>query len=200
MSISKISPRRLARFQQVAMSRQRGLILVLEDISDPHNAAACLRSADAFGVQEVWFVFEKQKVFNPAKVGKVTSSSANKWLDYRIFRSVEECLKELKKKKYTIAVTVLQGEAKHLQSVKYAQYDRLALVMGNEHSGVSSGMREAADLLLTLPMRGFVESLNLSVATSLFLYEIVRQRDVVKRDFHLSASEQNKLVKKFTSR
>lgn len=200
MTIPRVTLSRLARFKEVAQKRQKGLILVLEDIADPHNAAACLRSADGLGVQEVWFVFARQKSFNPRKIGGVTSSSANKWLDYKIFKSAKDCLRELKKKKYIVAATTLHGNAQELQKAKFKDIPRLALVMGNEHSGISEEMERGADMLLKFSMRGFVESLNLSVATALFLYEIVRQRGASTKKSSLSIFEQKKLIKSFCLR
>jgi len=70
------------KIQRVIEQRQEGVI-VLEDIHDPYNAAAVWRSADGFGFQKVYLVFEKEKTFNPKKIGKASSSSANKWLDLK---------------------------------------------------------------------------------------------------------------------
>ena len=86
---SQPTNRRLQKIQAVAKSRQNGVI-VLEDIHDPHNAAAVLRTADAFGIQKIYFIFNKQERFNPRKIGKATSSSANKWLDFEVFTSAKE--------------------------------------------------------------------------------------------------------------
>jgi tRNA (guanosine-2'-O-)-methyltransferase len=191
---------RLKRFAEVAAKRQRGLILVLEDMWDPHNAAATLRCADAFGVQEVWYVFEKQKYFNPKKIGSEASSSAGKWLTFRVFRKTADCVRELKRKKYTIAATALDPRAVNLYRTTLSTYQNLALVMGNEHSGISEEMKKKANILLTLPMRGFVDSLNLGVATAVFLAEITRQRESSQKISTLTAGEQKKLVKDFASR
>lgn len=195
-----ISHKRLSRFKAVIASRQAGLVLVLEDIHDPHNAAAILRTCDGLGVQEVWFIFDKETPYNPKKVGKVTSSSANKWLTYKIFSSTKDCLKELKKQKYCVYATILNKNAQ--DATRYTFNDaRMALVVGNEHRGISPEMAQGADKLIYLPMKGFVESFNVSVSAGLFLYEIVRQRmQADKKEYHLSTKEQAKLLADFKKR
>ncbi len=196
---------RKKRLTEVASNRQQG-VLVLEDIHDPHNAAACLRSADAFGFQYVYFIFSgKDKSdaapFNPKRVGKTTSSSANKWLDFKVFNSIKACVKELRKQKYHIVATALTG--KNLKSIEHAKLDtpKLAIILGNEHRGISAEAAELADECVYIPMRGMVESFNLSVAATLFLYEITRQRQVKgMKKYLLPAKEKAKLVKEFLRR
>lgn len=195
-----ISERRLNRFKEVIANRQAGLVLVLEDIHDPHNAAAIIRTCDGLGIAEVWFIFDKQEPYNPKKVGKVTSSSANKWVNFRTFRSTNDCLKELKKQKYLVCATILNKDAKDATSFDFSG-PRIALVVGNEHSGISAAMTAGADELIYLPMKGFVESFNVSVSAALFLYEIVRQRmQADKKEYRLSAKDQAKLLADFKKR
>lgn len=170
-----ISEKRLAKFKKVARQRQSGLALVLEDIHDPHNAAAILRTCDGLGIQDVYFIFEKEKAYNPKKVGKVTSSSANKWLTFHIYRSTKECFRELKKQKYEICATTLRPGAEDVTAADLTA-KKIALVVGNEHRGISETAAALADRLLYFPMQGFVESFNVSVSAAIFLYEIVRQR------------------------
>lgn len=187
-----VSEKRLEKIKGVVARRQAGLVVVLEDIHDPHNAEAIFRSCDAFGVQDVYLIFDKEKPFNPVKIGKQSSSSANKWLTFHIFRSTEECLNELKKRKYKIVATALGGE-----SLFEARLEgNIALLVGNEHSGLSSEALQMADLKIAIPMRGMVESLNVSVASALFLFEITKQG----KNRILSKVEQKKLVEDFMTR
>ena len=86
---------RQEKIERVKNSRHQGII-VLEDIHDPHNAAAVWRSADCFGFGKIYLIFDQEKEFNPKKVGKASSSSANKWLDFEIFKSTKDCYKKLK--------------------------------------------------------------------------------------------------------
>lgn len=167
--------RRKKRLLQIAKQRQSGLIVVLEDIHDPHNAAAILRSCDAFGVQEVYFIFDKEERYNPRRVGKASSSSANKWLDFKIFNSTKDCFRQLKKSGYKILVTALSKSATNLFEKNLTE-KKIALVIGNEHRGVSTEALRLADEIIYIPMRGFVQSLNVSVAAAIFLFEITRER------------------------
>lgn len=188
-----ITKNRLLKIKSVAAGRQQGIV-VLEDIHDPHNAAAVLRTADAFGIQRVCFIFDKGEKFNPKKIGKATSSSANKWLDFEIYNSAKECFSKLKRQGYTIVGTVLDAKAKSIFKTKFNQ-SKIALVFGNEHAGLSSEAIKLSDAHIYIPMQGFVQSLNLSVTAAICMYEVFRQRQTSGSKFLLSKKEQNKLIK-----
>src|SRR3989344_1142925 len=170
-----MTERRKKRLQEVVSRRQQG-ILVLEDIHDPHNSAACFRSADGFGFQTVYLIFRSEKKCNPKKVGKVTSSSANKWLNFKIYASTETCLRDLKKQGYETIATVIQGKGVEDFSKAKLVKPKIALLLGNEHRGLSEIAIRLADRRMAIPMQGLVESFNLSVTAALGLYEITRQR------------------------
>lgn len=191
-----VSKARLKKIKSAAARRQSGFAVVLEDVHDPHNAAAVLRTCDAFGVQNVYFVFQKEKYYNPKKVGKTSSSSANKWLDFRIFRSTEECFKELRKLGYKIFATGLSASAESIYKADFAA-GKIALVFGNEHRGISEKAARLADKIITIPMRGMVQSLNLSVTAAICIFESSRQRLLSRKKFHLSKSENAKLVRRW---
>lgn len=169
-----VTPERQRKIDALIRNRQEGLV-ILEDIYDPHNAAAVLRSCDAFGFHKVWFVFERQKPFNPRRVGKSSSSSANRWLDFRLFRSTEECLNEAKAEGYIICATLLDDTAASLFEASFDE-TKTALLLGNEHRGLSETAARMADRKIIIPMAGMVQSLNLSVTAAICLYEITRQR------------------------
>jgi len=191
-----VTPRE-EKIREVLKGRQSGLIVVLEDIHDPHNAAAILRTCDALGVQHAWFIFDKEERYNPKRVGKSSSSSANKWLSFRTFKSTRECLEALEVDGYTNIATVLHDADTNFDEYAFTQHERIALWVGNEHRGISKEAMEAAVARVKLPMRGMVESLNVSVATALFLYEIIRQRRLVggwemdEKDINTLAKELN---------
>lgn len=194
-----ISERRSKKIKDVINQRQKDLIVVLEDIHDPHNAAAVLRSSEGFGVQDVYFIFENQKEFNPRKVGKLSSGASNKWLDFHIFHSTEECLSDLHEKGYSVYATILDKSAQSLYETEFKE-QKIALLFGNEHSGISEKAAQLSDHTMYIPMRGFVQSFNLSVTASIFLYEVTRQRlknDTLKP---LEAGTQNDLLQDFLKR
>ena len=184
--------RRLHRIRDVVRRRQRDLTLVLEDIHDPHNAEAVLRTCDVFGVQHVHLVFARQAPFNPRKLGKSTSSSANKWLDFTLHTSVQACLLGLRANGFELVATVADPAADSLSHTDLCG-DRLALLFGNEHDGLSHEALRLADRRVTIPSAGMVQSLNLSVAAAVCLYEVTRQRGRDPDRYALDAKERARL-------
>ncbi|MEK7623110.1 MAG: RNA methyltransferase [Patescibacteria group bacterium] len=190
---------RREKIERVVQNRQRGVVVVLEDIHDPHNVAAILRTCDAFGFQQIVCVYEKEEYVNPKRVGKSSSSSANKWLDFTIYRSSAECASALKKAGYRLFVTMLDATAQSLYDTDMTT-EPIALVFGNEHRGVSDVMCQASDVKLYIPMRGMVQSLNVSVTAAICLSELSRQRGASKKDYSLPKKEREKLAEDFLKR
>ena len=155
-----VTPERLARLEAVVEGRTDSLVVVLDQLSDPHNASAVLRSADAFGVQRVHAIVGRHGFRASRGVAKGTE----RWLDVTRYETVDACARRLKSDGYAIYVAAMGGEA---SPDDLRQVPRLAVVFGNEHRGVSSEMREVADGTFSIPMRGFVESLNVSVAAAI---------------------------------
>ena len=148
---------------------------MLEDIHDPHNAEAVFRSCDAFGFQRVCLIFDQEEPFDPRRVGKLSSSSANKWLDFEVYASARECLAELHADGYEVAATVADGGAEELYAAELTA-PRIAVMLGNENRGLSPEAVALADRKLIIPMAGMVRSLNLSVTAAIVLFEVTRQR------------------------
>lgn len=183
---------RLAKIQTVVNQRQEGIV-VLEDIHDPHNAEAVIRSCESFGIQTVCFIFHTQKPFNPAKVGKASSANANKWLDYRIFSHVNDCFSELKSEGYTLYGTVLADDAQSMYETTFP-HPKTALVFGNEAKGMSEDAIQGVDHKIIIPMQGMVQSLNLSVTAGIFLFELNRQRRQLGMEKFLLPVEQKTIL------
>lgn len=190
------TPERLQKLKRVAKNRQAGFIVILEDIHDPHNAAAVLRTCDAFSVQEVHFIFEKEKQFNPRSVGKVTSASANKWLTTVTSNSTSATIRSLKKKGYEIIATVTDESAENIFTARLTS-KKIAILIGNEHRGLSPAAIALATRRITIPMRGMVQSINLSVTAAILMYEITRQRAKQKKQHGLTQAAATKLYKQF---
>lgn len=191
------TPARRARCAQVAAARQRSLVVVLEDIHDPHNAEAALRNCDAFGVQHVHFVFSNECPFNPRRVGKSSSSSANKWLDFTVHHSTNACIASLRSTGHVLVATVAEPDAIPVADAELDQTN-LAIWFGNEHHGLSTQAIASADLHITVPLTGMVQSINLSVAVAIVLYETTQHRHGPEYLFDTQTREQ--LAKDFLSR
>lgn len=163
--------RRKNKVFKVLEQRQPDLTVVMENIHDPHNVSAILRSADAVGIFEVNLIYTTQKY---PKIGSKSSSSANKWIGRRKFGSVRECYDRLRSEGFQILATRLDEKAKQLYDVDLTK--PTALVFGNEHGGVTDEAAELADATLYIPMMGMIQSLNVSVACAVTIYEALRQR------------------------
>ena len=166
---------RMNTFKRVAAQRQAGLTVVIEDVFDPHNLGAIARSCDAFGIQEINIIFDTHPEFDPKDVGKNSSTATNKWLNYRIHHDSERALRTLKDEGWLIVAAVLDPKAESLFQADLS-HPRLALLLGNEKEGLSAKALQMADRLLTIPMQGIAQSMNVSVSAALFLYEVTRQR------------------------
>lgn len=193
------TPERSEKVKRVVDKRQEGII-VLEDIHDPHNAQAVIRSCDCFGFHTVYIIFENEKQFNATKMGKLASSSANKWLDYKYFTSTKECYAELKKNGYTSYATILDEEAQSIYDYDFTENKKIALVFGNEHAGISEYAAEHTDHKLYIPMNGMIQSLNLSVTAAVCMFEVTRQRQEKFSEFQLETTAQEGLFTELLKR
>lgn len=169
-----MTPERRSRLEFVLSKRQNDITIVLENVFDPHNISAVMRTCDAVGVQEVYVL--NTKIPRHRKWGARSSSSAAKWLTVHQFENAEDCFADLRKKYSKILTTHLSGEAVNLYDIDFTQ--PLALVFGNEHSGVSEEIRKLADGNFIIPQMGIIRSLNISVACAVTLYEAYRQKSV----------------------
>lgn len=183
------SERRLARLESVIRHRQTDLTVVLENIHDPHNVSAILRSCDAAGVMEVQLVYTTETY---PKLGKKSSASAKKWVEHRAFKGIEDCFAKLHKEGYAIYATHLSKGSVPLYGLDLT--GKIALVFGNEHRGVSEEVAQHADGNFMIPMFGMIQSLNVSVACAVSLFEAVRQR--ILGGHYVSSSFSEKEIKK----
>ena len=162
---------RLNKITSVVKTRQHSLRIVLENIHDPHNVSAIFRSCDAVGVPQVSLIYNTEKF---PKISKTSSSSAKKWIEKEQFETVEKCYSSLRQQGFKIYASMLAKDAVNLFDIDLTE--KTALVMGNEHRGVSDAAAELADAVFYIPMTGMIQSLNVSVATAVSLYEAYRQR------------------------
>jgi tRNA (guanosine-2'-O-)-methyltransferase len=165
--------RRQARIRSVLARRQPDLTVVLENVHDPHNVSAILRSCDGVGVLRAHAVYTMEEP--PAGAfARQTSASAAKWVEVERHDSLAECFTRLRAEGFSILVTSIGPDSRPLYDWDLRQ--PVALVLGNEMQGVSAEARDTADGALQIPMAGMVESLNVSVACAVCLYEAFRQR------------------------
>jgi len=167
-----MTPERRTKLESVLSKRQNDITIVLENVFDPHNVSAVMRTCDAVGLQELYVL--NTKIPRHKKWGPKSSSSAAKWLTIHQFENADECFSALRKKYSTILTTHLSSNALNLYDIDLAQ--PVALVFGNEHSGVSEEIRSLADGNFIIPQVGIIRSLNISVACAVTLYEAYRQK------------------------
>jgi tRNA (guanosine-2'-O-)-methyltransferase len=167
-----VTPERYQRLTSVLNKRQGDITIVLENVFDPHNISAVMRTADAAGLQDIYIL--NTKIPRHKKWGAKSSSSAAKWLTVHQFDNAEECFSSLRKRYSTILTTHLSSDAVSLHQLDLTQ--PIALVFGNEHSGVSDEIRALADGNFIIPQVGIIRSLNISVACAVTLYEAFRQK------------------------
>ena len=168
-----MTPERNDRLTTVLNKRQPDITVVLENVFDPHNISAVMRTADAVGLQDIFIL--NTKIPAHKKWGARSSSSAAKWLTIHQFEDADECFAELRKRYKKIYTTHLSTDAVGLYELNLT--GSVALIFGNEHSGVSDEIIAKADGNFIIPQVGIIRSLNISVACAVTLYEAYRQKN-----------------------
>ena len=164
------SERRLQRVLEVLRKRQPDLTLVAEDVYKPHNLSAMLRSADAVGIGRVHAIHPGGSV----PTYNATSASAEKWVEVTTHDSLDGVLATVRPAGMQLLAAHLSDEAIDYRDIDYTRPS--AILLGNERSGVTAAAAAAADRHIAIPMHGMVQSLNVSVATAVILFEAQRQR------------------------
>ena len=164
-----VTPERLALFNRVLSNRTNYITVVLEDIFHCHNASAVLRSCDCFGVQDVHIIENRHEY----DVNPDIALGASKWLTLKKYNgegsmNTSAAINALKKQNYRIMATLPDAKAISFEEVDLFK-GPIALVFGGERTGISEEVRKCADGFITIPMVGFTESLNISVAAAILL-------------------------------
>lgn len=174
---------RRSRFEEVLKNRTQYLTVALEDVYHMHNASAVIRSCDIFGIQQAHLIESR---FGKRLEGKI-ARGAQQWVDVIRHKSSDSCFQALQAKGYRIVATSPHGSS---VSPDELPIDRpLALFFGSEKEGLSSQIQEKADLLVKIPMVGFTESLNISVAAAILLYELGNRIRNSNLNWQLNADE-----------
>jgi tRNA (guanosine-2'-O-)-methyltransferase len=185
-----VSDTRNQRITEVMEQRTNHLCVVLEDVYQAHNASAVLRSCDCFGVQNVYFIENRNKY----RISTDVDMGASQWLNINRVSGNEEnntatCLQDLKKKGYKIVATT-----PHEKDVTLDQLDittKIALVFGTEIGGITEDVKANADEFVQIPMYGFTESFNISVSAALSMYELTTR--IRKSGINYRLTEEEKM-------
>lgn len=167
-----MTPERYEKLVNVLHQRQPDLTVVLENVFDPHNISAVMRTCDAVGIHEIFVLNTRIPIHK--KFGPRSSSSADKWITVNQFTDLEECIREVRTRYDRLFTTHLSGDTVSLFDLDLTQ--RTALVFGNEHSGCSNEIIAKADGNFLIPQVGIIQSLNISVACAVSIYEAYRQK------------------------
>ncbi len=166
-----ILPRRFERIKNVLNSRMKNLTVLVEAVNKPHNLSAILRSCDAAGVFEANFISEKDKV----KTFNSTAQGSQKWVKLNNHETTISAVSELKKKGFKLYGTTLNENSTDYRNFDYSE--NTCFVLGAEKWGLSDQLISKVDESIFIPMLGMVQSLNVSVAASILLFEAIRQRE-----------------------
>jgi tRNA (guanosine-2'-O-)-methyltransferase len=183
-----VTPSRKEKIDAVLNDRTRYVVPVLEDIYQPHNISASLRSIECFGIQDV-YVIEQQ---NRYTVNTGVSKGSSNWVNLNKFstpdrNNTEECFNKLRAQGYKIVTTAPDSKSRKLSALPLDQ--KIALVFGTEERGVSLYAQDHADMSVTIPMYGFTESFNVSVCVALCFYELTTRLRASPINWHLSEDE-----------
>lgn len=171
----QLTEARIARIKNVARRRQEDVTVILENVHDPHNIGAVLRTCDSIGVSEVYVLYTEKKLQDRGlKIGHKSASGVKQWIDTHYFKHLEECFETVRSRYDRIYGTVLSEQSISLYDLDLTT--STALVFGNEHTGISTAAQAYLDGNFLIPQVGFAKSLNISVACAVSLYEVYRQR------------------------
>ncbi len=184
-----ISDNKKGLFEKIVEDRTRYLTVVLENIYQPHNASAVLRSCDLFGVQDVHIIENNNKY----TLSEEVAMGSSKWLNLKKYNSQEEntlsCFNELREKGYKIVATTPHEKDVLLDDLPLDQ--KTALVFGTEMHGISQIAMDNADAFVKIPMYGFTESFNISVSAALSMYHLTEK--LRHSDIHWQLSDKEKI-------
>jgi tRNA (guanosine-2'-O-)-methyltransferase len=193
---SFLTENRKTKFEEVLSYRTKHLTVVLENIIDNHNSSAVIRSAECFGIQDIHQIDFGSKL-KPAK--NISRGSYN-WMDIHIHKaSVNNsinCIQKLKSEGYRIIATTPHIKKQSVSELDLTQ--KVAIFFGQEHDGLSKQVIDSADEFLIIPMYGFTESLNISVAAAIMLYDLTLRLRKSNVKWQLLEEEKLALIKRWT--
>jgi tRNA (guanosine-2'-O-)-methyltransferase len=188
-----VTEQRLSKMENIISSRTRYITVVLENIYQPHNASAVLRSCDGFGIQDVHIIENS----NSYRVNPGVSLGTSQWLSMYNYNkksnNTKNAIDSLKQRGYRIVATTPHSNDKNLEDFDLPK-GKIALFFGTEMHGLSENVLNNADEFMKIPMYGFVESFNISVSCALSLHNLshrLRQSDI---DWTLNPKEKDEVL------
>jgi tRNA (guanosine-2'-O-)-methyltransferase len=187
-----ISDSKKMAIEKVLANRTRYITVVLEDIYQPHNASAVIRSCDCFGIQDLHVIENSNEyTLNPN-----VAQGSSKWVNILRYRdpdstNTEKCLTWLGQQGYSLYATSPHGSDMDVDEIKFDH--KMAFLFGTELNGLSGLAKRRARQVVRIPMYGFTESFNLSVSVALFLQTMVKKMHLSGIDWHLSEHEKQEI-------
>jgi tRNA (guanosine-2'-O-)-methyltransferase len=183
-----ISDSKKEQIETVLRNRTKQFTVVLDDIFQPHNASAVIRTAECLGIQDVYIIED----INKYKLNKQVVMGSYKWIDMHKYKipngnTRQNCMQDLRENGYKIVATTLSHKSIDIHDLPLDQ--KYAFVFGNEKHGVSNEIIESADEHLKLPMYGFTQSYNISVSAAMTLFFITEKMKETRSDWKLSPKE-----------
>ena len=178
-----LTPERIRLFEQIIDQRTNHFTVAIEDVFQLHNTSAVMRSCEVFGIQQLNVVEEK---FGK-RIDKEIAMGAQKWVDVNRFESIADCIQDLKAKNYRIIATTPHENDCLLDDFDITQ--PAALFFGTERDGLSQDVLDQADGFLKIPMRGFTESLNISVSAAIIIQNLMSRLHQSEVNWPLSENE-----------
>ena len=182
-----VSDHKRELFEQLAPLRTRHITVALEDIYQPHNASAVLRTCDLLGIQDVHVIENR----NHYTVNPDVALGASKWIDLHRHRdgtdNTRACMSALREHGYRIVATSPHGDAFTPESIPLER--PIAIFLGTEQHGLSDAVIDGADMHLRIPMHGFTESYNISVSAAIILYTLIMRTHASDIAWTLSEEE-----------
>ena len=183
-----VTEKRKNTFKNILLNRTRHFTVVLEDIFQQHNSSAVIRSCDVFGIQDIHIIENKYH----SKVSRHVAKGSQKWLNLNNYKedknNTKDCLTRLKNEGYKIIATSPHNNTCTLHDLDISK--KSAFIFGVEKSGVSEEVLINSDEILTIPMVGFTESLNISVAAAIILENLTNKLRNSNYQWRLSEKEQ----------
>ncbi|MFE8115077.1 tRNA (guanosine(18)-2'-O)-methyltransferase TrmH [Brenneria goodwinii] len=187
-----MTPQRYARIREMLTCRQPDLTICMEQVHKPHNVSAVIRTADAVGVHQIHAIWPTQKMRTLVS----SAAGSNSWVQVKTHRTINAAVSQLKMAGMQILATHLSEQAVDFREIDYTR--PTCILLGQEKTGISAEALKLADRDIIIPMTGMVQSLNVSVASALILYEAQRQRQLagmyLRENSPLDEEDQQRLL------